>query len=256
MIPPGFSNDQNLNKVCKLRKSLYGLKQSTRAWFNRFSRVLNHHNYQQSSADHTLFTKHYSNGKCTIPSVYMNDILITGDDSDNITRLKAILSSEFEVNDLGLMKYFLGMEVARSKEGITVSQRKYTLNLLSETGMLSCKSSDIPLDPTLKLQARTTEAAVDRGRYRRLVGRLIYLAHTRPDIGFAVSMVSRFMINPSEVHMEAVMKILRYLKASPGSGLMFRKSSDREVKVYTDANWAGSVTDRNSTSGAPMYGEI
>lgn len=119
--------------------------------------------------------------------------------------------------------------------------------------MLGCKPADIPMDPNLKLTVRTTEAAVDKGQYHRLVGRLIYLAHTRPDIGFAVSMVSRFMNNPSDLHMEAVMRILRYLKAAPGTGLLFKKNQSREIEVFTDADWAGSIPDRISTSGMCTY---
>ncbi|XP_075489489.1 secreted RxLR effector protein 161-like [Primulina tabacum] len=153
------------------------------------------------------------------------------------------------MKDLSQMKYFLGMELARSSRGITVSQRKYTLDLLKETGMTNCKPAATPMNPNIKLQVRTLEESVDRGRYQRLVGKLIYLAHTRPDIGFAVSMVSRFMNNPSTSHIEAVIMILRYLKSTPGIGLFFKKSQMRTIDVYTDADWAGSVSDKRSTSG-------
>lgn len=237
-IPPGFTTSANANKVCRLRKSLYGLKQSPRAWFDKFTRVLKQNDFKQSLADHTLFSKHNSTGKCTILSVYVDDIVITGDDLENIAQLKSLLVAEFEVKDLGQLKYFLGMEVARSKNGISVSQRKYTIDLLRETGMLGCKPTEVPMDPNLKLQARTTEQGADKDRYQKLVGKLIYLAHTRPDIGFAVSMVSRFMNNPSTTHMDAVVRILRYLKSSPGTGLLFQKSSNREIQVFTDADWA------------------
>lgn len=176
--------------------------------------------------------------------------MITGDDTEEIKKLKKVLATEFEVKDLGQMKYFLGMEIARSRDGIMVSQRKYTLDLLKETGMLGCKPSDVPMDPNLKLYGRTPDQkSADKGQYQKLVGKLIYLSHTRPDICFYVSMTSRFMNDPSEAHMEAVMKILRYLKSCPGAGLMFRKQENREIKVFTDADWAGSRTDRRSTSG-------
>jgi len=122
--------------------------------------------------------------------------------------LKKLLSREFKIKDLGHLKYFLGMEVARSSKGISVSQRKYVLDLLKETGMAGCKPVDTPMDPNTKLGVRTDGTVVDKGRYQRLVGKLIYLAHTRPDIGFLVSVVSQFMNNPSEEHMEAVYQIL------------------------------------------------
>ncbi|RVW82011.1 Retrovirus-related Pol polyprotein from transposon RE1 [Vitis vinifera] len=168
---------------------------------------------------------------------------------ESVTKFEEYLSEEFEVKDLGNLKYFLGMEVARSRKGIVVSQRKYILDLLKETGMLGCKPIDTPMDSQKKLGIEKESTPVDRGRYQRLVGRLIYLSHTRPDIGFAVSAVSQFMHSPTEEHMEAVYRILRYLKMTPGKGLFFRKTENRDTEVYSDADWAGNIIDRRSTSG-------
>ncbi|RVW43666.1 Retrovirus-related Pol polyprotein from transposon RE1 [Vitis vinifera] len=147
--------------------------------------------------------------------------------------------------------------VARSRKGIVVSQRKYILDLLKETGMLGCKPIDTPMDSQKKLGIEKESTPVDRGRYQRLVGRLIYLSHTRPDIGFAVSAVSQFMHSPTEEHMEAVYRILRYLKMTPGKGLFFRKTENRDTEVYSDADWAGNIIDRRSTSDIVLLsGEI
>lgn len=109
------------------------------------------------------------------------------------------------------------------------------------------------MDATVKLGSKENGTPVDKGRYQRLVGKLIYLSHTRPDISFAVSMVSQFMNCPTEDHMEAVYRILRYLKMTPGQGLFFQKTANREVEIFTDADWAGSITDRRSTSGYCTY---
>ncbi|KAL4029610.1 hypothetical protein IC575_007830 [Cucumis melo] len=158
------------------------------------------------------------------------------------------MGDEFEIKDLGNLKYFLGMEVARSKEGISVSQRKYTLDLLTETGMLGCRPAILLLN-SIKLGNSMIKFQVDKEQYQRLVGKLIYLSHTRPDISFAVSVVSQFMQAPYEKHMEAVNRILRYLKNTPGKGLMFRKTNRKTIEAYTDSDWAGSVIDRKSTSG-------
>ncbi|RVW20455.1 Retrovirus-related Pol polyprotein from transposon RE1 [Vitis vinifera] len=158
-------------------------------------------------------------------------------------------NKEFEIKDLGNLKYFLGMEIARSKKGIAVSQRKYVLDLLNETGMLGCKPAETPMDTTVKLEESDGSAPVDKGRYQRLVGKLIYLSHTRPDIGFSVSVVSQFMNNPTEKHMTAVIRILRYLKMTSGKGLFFQRTTKKEIEIFSDADWAGSVTDRRSTSG-------
>ncbi|XP_014524163.1 uncharacterized protein LOC106780389 [Vigna radiata var. radiata] len=122
------------------------------------------------------------------------------------------------------------------------------MDLLKETCMINCKPIDTPMDPNHKLYSRTTEAEVDQTRYQKLVGKLIYLAHTRLDIGFTVIMVSCFMNNPSKTHMEAVMRILSYLKSASGLGLLFRKSHRRGLEVFKDANWDGSQVDRKSTS--------
>ena len=126
----------------------------------------------------TLFFKHSSAGKIAILIVYVDDIILTGDDSAELERLKMVLACEFEIKDLGPLKYFLGMEFARSKKGICVSQRKYVLDLLNETGMLGCKIAETPIEANRKLEPAKPEDVVDRERFQRLVGRLIYLSHT------------------------------------------------------------------------------
>ena len=127
------------------------------------------------------------------------------------------------------------------------------LDLLKETGMLRCKPADTPMDSTIKLGNKDDNAPIDKGRYQRLVGKLIYLAHTRPNINFVVSVVSQFMSKPTEEHMEAVYRILRYLKMTPDKGLFFKKTAGNGIEIFTDANWTGSATDRRSTSGYCTY---
>ncbi|RVW27824.1 Retrovirus-related Pol polyprotein from transposon RE2 [Vitis vinifera] len=145
-LPPEFFDDQGNKKVCKLNKSLYGLKQSPRAWFGRFSQVLRRYGYSQGYADHTMFYKHSVDGKIVMLIVYVDDIILTGDDIDGLEKLKRVLANEFEVKDIGFLRYFLGMEVARTTQGIVVCQRKYTLDLLEETRMLGCKPIDTPVE--------------------------------------------------------------------------------------------------------------
>ncbi|CAN1319890.1 Retrovirus-related Pol polyprotein from transposon RE1, partial [Linum perenne] len=144
-----------------------------------------------------------------------------GSDAEGIDQVKAKLAAEFEVKDLGILKYFLGMEFARSTNGLVVNQRKYILDLLRDTGLTGCKPAETPMEANEKLRQSTGEEVKDKERYQRLVGRLIYLTHTRPDIAFAVSVVNQFMHAPEPIHFEAVYRIIRYLKGSPGKGLFF-----------------------------------
>ncbi|RVW46804.1 Retrovirus-related Pol polyprotein from transposon RE2 [Vitis vinifera] len=168
----------------------------------------------RAQLDHTMFFKQSNDGRMTILIVYVDDIILTGDNTREMDRLKKVLAIEFEVKYLGQMRYFLGIEVTRSKKGISISHRKYVLDLLIETDMLGCKPSDIPIKA--RKRTKSDGIPVDREKYQRLVDRLIYLSHTRPDIAFAVSVVSQYMHSPKESHLEAVYEILRYLKGSPG----------------------------------------
>ncbi|KAK3040310.1 hypothetical protein RJ639_028225 [Escallonia herrerae] len=167
---------------------------------------------------------------------------------DEKEALRKYLAKEFKIKDLGKLKYFLGIEVARSKEGIFVSQQKYVLDLLEETGKLGCRTSDTPIEPNHRLAEFMEGEPTYKGMYQRLVGKLIYLSHTRPDITYAVSVVSQFMQNPKDVHLHAVYQMLQYLKGSPGRWFLFRKGTNMELEAYTDVDYAGSLTDKRSTS--------
>jgi hypothetical protein len=149
-------------------------------------------------------------------------MLMTGDDGDEIARLKELLAQEFKIKDLGKLQYFLGIDVARLEKRIFISQRKYILDLLKETGMITCKLAKSPIESNHKLQARVGEL-VDKKRYLAMVRRLIYLSHTRLDIAYAVSLMSQFMHDPRDFHMIVVFRILQYLKSAPRKGLLFAK---------------------------------
>jgi len=203
--------------------------------------------YNQSNADHTMLYKH-NMGKISILIVYVDDIVITGDDAEEIMHLKGHLAQEFEVKDLGHLRYSLGIEVSRGTKGIFLSQRKYVLDLLQEAGMIGCRPAMTPIEQNHHLLSDSGKP-VDRECYQRLVGKLIYLSHTRLDIAFAVSVVSQFMHDPRSSHMDVVIRILRYLKGCPGEGLLYSCQGNLHVECYTDADWAGSLDDQRSTSG-------
>ncbi|RVW98410.1 Retrovirus-related Pol polyprotein from transposon RE1 [Vitis vinifera] len=242
-----------LSMAAMLRRSLYGLKQSPRAWFSRFSSVVQEFGMLRSTADHSVFYHHNSLGQCIYLVVYVDDIVITGSDQDGIQKLKQHLFTHFQTKDLGKLKYFLGIEIAQSSSGVVLSQRKYALDILEETGMLDCKPVDTPMDPNVKLVPGQGEPLGDPGRYRRLVGKLNYLTITRPDISFPVSVVSQFLQSPCDSHWDAVIRILRYIKSTPGQGVLYENRGHTQVVGYTDADWAGSPTDRRSTSGYCVF---
>ncbi|RVW51259.1 Retrovirus-related Pol polyprotein from transposon RE1 [Vitis vinifera] len=200
--------------VCRLRRSLYGLKQSPRAWFSRFSSVVQEFGMLRSTADHSVFYHHNSLGQCIYLVVYVDDIVITGSDQDGIQKLKQHLFTHFQTKDLGKLKYFLGIEIAQSSSGVVLSQRKYALDILEETGQ--------------------GEPLGDPGRYRRLVGKLNYLTITRPDISFPVSVVSQFLQSPCDSHWDAVIRILRYIKSTPGQGVLYENRGHTQVSKKQD----------------------
>nr|CAD1826176.1 unnamed protein product [Ananas comosus var. bracteatus] len=245
-IPPGHPREGERDLVCRLRKSIYGLKQSPRAWFEKLSSTITSIGFVRNSADYSMFVKKEGTST-TIILVYVDDIILTGDNQKVIEDVKKWLKIMFDIKDLGELRYFLGIEVARSKKGIFLSQRKYTLDLLKETGKLASKPLGTPVDihPDLK----KGELIDNVGLYQRLVGRLIYLTITRPDISYAVSLVSKFMHSPQTSHMNSVNRILRYLKSDPGKGILMRKNGNLNIVGYSDADWAGCPIDRHSTTG-------
>ncbi|XP_078437652.1 uncharacterized protein LOC144708275 [Wolffia australiana] len=248
-LPPGYRLTEKPNQVCRLKKALNGLKQSPRAWFGRFTKAMVELNYYQARGDHALFIKKGAGGAVTVLLVYVDDILVTGGDIKEIDRLTKALSKQFDMKELGPLKYFLGIEVAYSNEGISLSQHKYTLDLLQETGHLGCKPATTPLDINVKIGKGDDGAAVDKHLYQRLIGKLTYLNHTRPDISYAVSLLSQLMSEPYEIHLRAAYRILAYLKFTVGQGLLFTREGGLTLEAYTDSDWAGSVIDRRSTSG-------
>ncbi|KAG7574150.1 Integrase catalytic core [Arabidopsis suecica] len=256
-LPPGYTakDGENLppNAVCKLKKSLYGLKQASRQWFLKFSTTLMSLGFQKSQADHTLFVRN-QNGKYLAVLVYVDDIIIASNDDEEVIQLKEDLQKAFKLRDLGSVKYFLGLEIARNASGISVCQRKYALGLLDETGLLACKPSSIPMEPSLKLISDGDEPPMkDPAAYRRLVGKMMYLTITRPDITFAVNKLCQFTAAPKESHMKAACKVLHYVKGTIGTGLFYSADCDLTLQAYTDADWASCRDSRRSTSGFCMF---
>ncbi|KAL5854157.1 hypothetical protein ACOSQ4_003959 [Xanthoceras sorbifolium] len=176
-------------------------------------------------------------------------MIITGDDSAGIRSLQRFLSQHFEMKDLGTLSYFLGLEVTSSSDGYYLSQAKYASDLLTKAGITDNKTVSTPLEYNAKLTPLDGEPISNATRYRQLVGSLIYLTVTRPDISHAIGMVSKFMDAPRSVHYAAVIRILRYIKGTLYHGLHYSSRSSLELHAYSDADWAGDPPDRCSITG-------
>ena len=218
--PPGYSIEGENDKVCLLRRALYGLKQSPRAWFEKFSALVSDRELVACDVEPTVFRKITSTG-CVILAVYVEDMIITESDYAGILDIKAFLQHHLDIRDLGEPKYFLCMEFASCPRALVLNQRKYVLDLLQEAGLSGCKPYASPIDSKPQLWSTTSPLYSDPKRYRRLVGKLIYLTLTRPDIAFTVNVLSQFMHALREVHWEAAIRLLAYLKYAPGRELIF-----------------------------------
>ncbi|KAL7587641.1 hypothetical protein Lser_V15G38703 [Lactuca serriola] len=178
--------------------------------------------------------------------IYVDDILLMGNDDKRLNEVKAYLQTQFSIKDLGLLKYFLGIGVARSAEGFVISQRKYTLDILKDSRIEGSHPSSFPMEQNLKLHKDDDSSEVDASRYRRLVGRLLYLTVTHPGITFSVNQLSQFLAKPRKTHMDAAYRVLRYLKTTPGQGLFLPSSGNLELMAYCDASWLSCPSTRKS----------
>ncbi|XP_058723404.1 uncharacterized mitochondrial protein AtMg00810-like [Vicia villosa] len=246
-LPQGVLSSK-VGQVCRLNKSLYGLKQASRQWFEKLTTFLQAQGFLHAHADHTLFTKTDSSSFTAI-LVYVDDIILTGTSLSMINFLKKSLDDTFHIKDLGQLKFFLGLEVARSSKGISLCQRKYCLELLHDAGLAGCKPVSTPLDASSRLHQDGGSIFSDVTAYRRLVGRLLYLTNTRPDIAFATQQLSQFMSSPTESHCKDALRFLRYLKQSPARGIFLSQASDLQLSGFSDADWGGCVDTRRSISG-------
>ncbi|GKC10402.1 ribonuclease H-like domain-containing protein [Tanacetum coccineum] len=250
---PGFDTDKS--KVCKLNKSLYGLKQAPRQWNAKLTQALTEHGFVQSKFDYSLFTKNSKN-VFIILLVYVDDIVVTGNNLDEIEKFKQFLKSKFQIKDLGKLKYFLGIEVLDNKDGICLSQRKYYLELLHEFGLLAAKHVDTPLPENATLNHTESDddhLLVNVSNYQRLVGKLIYLTNTRPGIANDVHCLSHYMHSPLNSYLDATLRVLRYLKDSPGSGIQINKTGNLKIRCYADSDWARCPATRTSVSGYCIF---
>ena len=201
-VPDGFPGADDISKVCKVNKVLYGLKQSPKAWYERTDTWLLSQGLYRSEYDPNLYHL-IQDKKIIILLLYVDDLLITGDNFEEIARLKTELKKEFEMTDLGEASTYLSAKIMRGPHGIFISQKAYIRKLLKKFNMLECNSLFLPADPKVQLSKHMETATTNLETYRSIVGSLIYLMNTRPDISFAVGNVSRYMENSEIAHLQA-----------------------------------------------------
>ena len=234
--------------VCKLLKSLYGLKQAPRQWFSKLSLTLLDFGFVQSKADYSLFTK-VTHNTITLVLVYVDDLLLSGNNLDTLNQLKELLCLSFHMKDLGELSYFLGLEIHRTTADFFVSQRKYTMDLIKEYGMENAKPLQLPMDPNIKLTPTTGDVLFSPTSYQRLLGKLIYLTITRPDISFTVQLLNQHTQHPTTIHMQCAKRLLRYLIGTSSQGILLASSSAAQLTAFCDSDWASCPMSRRSTSG-------
>ncbi|CAM8940033.1 unnamed protein product [Rhodiola kirilowii] len=248
-LPPGYvKSEREAGKVCKLTKSLYGLKQAPRQWFAKFIAALLEFGFKQSLNDYSLFTLQEGT-EFIILLVYVDDVLLTGTSLILIDNIKAFIHDKFKIKDLGTLKYFLGLEVARNSTGLFLHQRKYAMDILTDQDMVDCKPAKTPLPIKHQLSLSEASPIEDPMIYRKLVDKLIYLTITRPDLAHSVHVLSQFMSVPTSDHLKAAHRLLRYIKGAPAQGLFFSSSSSLVMNAFCDADWAACPKTRRSTTG-------
>lgn len=251
--PPGFIVAGEEHKVLRLSKALYGLRQAPRAWYAKLDTSLVALGFQRSESEHAVYIRGVSKHRLVV-GVYVDDLIITGGSHSELKQFKEEMKATFQMADLGLLRYYLGLEVIQNNGCITVSQGAYAVKILTAAGLSDCNPSHTPMESRLKLSKASTAPAADATEYRRIVGALRYLVNTRPDIAYAVGYVSRFMEKPTTEHLVAVKRVLRYVAGTVNFGCHYgRKKGGSDLVGYSDSDLAGDVDTRRSTTGVLFF---
>lgn len=234
----------------KLRKALYGLKQAPRAWYSKIDGYFRQNGFTRSENEPTLYVKKEGKDACIIVCLYVDDIIYMSSSDFLVADFKSNMMKKFEMSDMGLLHYFLGLEVKQGVDGIFISQRKYATDLLKRSSLLNCNPAPTPMNINEKLQLKDGSDKANEKSFRSLVGGLIFLTHTRPDIAFSIGVISRFMQNPTKHHLGAAKRILRYVAGTINYGIWYTPVSKLKLCGFTDSDWASSLDDRKSTSAS------
>ena len=250
--PPGFVGIDRPYDVYVLDKAVYGLKQAPRAWYGTLTDFLKSAGYKQGSVDPTLFKKK-DGDHLMLVQIYVDDIIFGSTSPTLTTQFEALMKSKFQMSMMGKLHFFLGLNIQQNPEGIFINQEAYTRKLLTRFGLDNCHKAKVPMCHGTRLDPSLDSPSVDISLYRSMIGSLLYLTASRPDIMFAVCYCARYQANPREPHMTAVKHIFRYLKRAPSLGLWYPAESSFNLYAYTDADLGGCYIDRKSTSGGCQF---
>ncbi|GJS00504.1 retrovirus-related pol polyprotein from transposon TNT 1-94 [Tanacetum coccineum] len=245
--PDGFVDKDKPNHVYKLKKALYGLKQAPRAWYDMLSSFLISQDFSKGSVDPTLFIRR--DGKeLLLVQIYVDDIIFAASTPELCDLFSKIMCSKFKMSMMGKISFFLGLQISQSPRGIFINQSKYALESLKKYGFDSCDPVDTPMVEKSKLDEDKEGKAVDPSHYRGMIGTLLYLTVSRPDLQFAIYMCTRYQARPTKKHLNAVKRIFQYLKGTVNRGLWYPKDSSIALIAFTYSDHAGCQDTRRSTS--------
>ncbi|KAD3642341.1 hypothetical protein E3N88_31565 [Mikania micrantha] len=250
--PQGFEKKGCEGKVYKLNKALYGLKQAPQAWNIKLDGVLKENGFKRCKLEQAVYTKQ-TKENLTILVIYVDDLLVTGSSIEEITQFKTQMKLRFEMSDLGLLSYYLGLEVKQEETGIKIAQSNYARKVLKMAGLDDCNPAKFPMEPGLKLVKEDGSKGASATEYRKIIGCLRYLTHTRPDLMYSVGYASRYMQSPTITHQQAVKHILRYVKGTINLGIHYQRRGSNSLLGYSDSSYSTDQEDGKSTTGVVFY---
>jgi hypothetical protein len=250
--PEGFELSDNPNLVCKLKKALYGLKQAPCAWYHRLDTYLKDKGFKRGIVENNLYIKIEDND-LLIVLVYVDDIIFGCNKDSLVQRFSSAMESEFEMSMIGELSFFLGLQITQRSEGMFISQEKYLREMLKRFQMEDSKPVGTPMVIGCKLSKDDDSPDVDQSSYRSMIGSLLYITASRPDIMHVVGMVGRYQSAPKQSHLLAVKRIFRYLKETMNYGLWYPKNQNFQLSVYSDVDWANCMDERKITSGGAFF---
>ena len=250
--PKGFTDPHKPDYVYRLKKALYGLKQAPRAWYERLTQFLLDKGYTQGGVEKTLFLLHSSSSLCVV-QIYVDDIVFGSTSQENLQHFITMMTQEFEMSMVGELSYFLGLQVKQIPEGIFVSQAKYARSLVKKFGMDKAKHARTPTSTTTKITKDEKGEDVDVSTYRSMIGSLLYLTASRPDLCLSVGICARYQACPKQSHLTAVKRIIKYVNGTLDYGIFYSKDTNDNLIGFCDSDWAGSADDRKSTSGGCFF---